>query len=32
MRKANPFDLIKQGDIILHHPYDTFDFVVDFRS
>lgn len=27
---ANLFDLIRQGDILLHHPYQTFDPVVDF--
>ncbi|MGN0342082.1 MAG: RNA degradosome polyphosphate kinase [Roseburia sp.] len=27
---ANIFDAIKKGDILLHHPYQTFDPVVDF--
>lgn len=26
----NLFDEIKKGDILLHHPYETFDPVVDF--
>lgn len=26
----NIFDTIKKGDILLHHPYQTFDPVVDF--
>lgn len=26
----NIFDIIKQGDVLLHHPYQTFDPVVDF--
>ncbi len=26
----NIFDSIKKGDILLHHPYQTFDPVVDF--
>ena len=28
--EANIFDAIKQGDILLHHPYQTFQPVVDF--
>lgn len=27
---SNIFDCIKKGDIFLHHPYQTFDPVVDF--
>ncbi len=27
---ANIFDTIRKGDILLHHPYQTFDPVVDF--
>lgn len=26
----NIFEIIKKGDILLHHPYQTFDPVVDF--
>ena len=28
--RANIFDAIKKGDILLHHPYQTFQPVVDF--
>lgn len=28
--EGNVFDLIKNGDILLHHPYDSFDPVIDF--
>ncbi len=28
--EENIFDTIKKGDILLHHPYQTFDPVVDF--
>ena len=27
---ANIFDLIKQGDILLHHPYQSFTPIIDF--
>jgi polyphosphate kinase len=27
---ANVFDLIRKGDILLHHPYDSFDPVLRF--
>ena len=30
MPGENIFDTIKKGDILLHHPYQTFDPVVDF--
>ena len=30
MPEGNIFDEIKKGDILLHHPYQTFDPVVDF--
>ncbi|HSB62682.1 MAG TPA: polyphosphate kinase 1, partial [Thermoanaerobaculia bacterium] len=27
---ANPFDTIRKGDILLHHPYDSFEPVLRF--
>lgn len=30
LKGANIFDMIRQQDIILHHPYDAFDPVLDF--
>ncbi len=29
-RNANPFQAIHAGDILLHHPYDSFSAVTDF--
>ncbi len=28
--KANPFDAISKGDILLHHPFDSFGPVMEF--
>jgi len=29
-RHADPFQAIQEGDILLHHPYDSFSAVTDF--
>ncbi len=30
LRHADPFQAIQEGDILLHHPYDSFSAVTDF--
>jgi polyphosphate kinase len=30
MVERNIFDVIRQGDVLLHHPYDSFQPVIDF--
>lgn len=32
MNGKNIFEAVREGDILLHHPYQTFDPVVDFVS
>jgi polyphosphate kinase len=29
-RHANMFDVLRRQDVLLHHPYDSFDPIVDF--
>jgi polyphosphate kinase len=31
-KSANIFDELRQHDVLLHHPYDSYDAVVDFIS
>jgi polyphosphate kinase len=32
VRGAEYFDVLRRGDILVHHPYQTFDAVTDFLS
>jgi polyphosphate kinase len=28
--EADPFDVLRKQDVLVHHPYETFDVIVDF--
>ncbi len=32
LRRADLFATMKKGDVLLHHPYDSFDIVVEFLA